>query len=172
MQSNDYAGESKNTVPTDAPGGILFDRVIEEQELLFPVGILGFPTARRYRLEPLRPQDDVDSPFFNLRCTDQDLSFTLITPHQVGIQYQLSIDDQLLEFLKAASKDQLSILLIVTVRDRIEDITVNLQGPLLINTTSSLAVQLVVEQYPVRYQLVRAGKQSSGAARGSSSSNT
>jgi flagellar assembly factor FliW len=171
MQSNDYAGECKNTVPTDIPGGISFDRTIEEQEVLFPVGILGFPTARRYRLERLRPQDDADSPFFNLRCADQDLSFTLIAPHQAGIEYRLSIDDQLLEFLSAASRDQLSILLIVTVRDRIEDITVNLQGPLVINTSSRLAVQLVVEHYPVRYQLVRAGKQSRGDARGSTSSN-
>jgi flagellar assembly factor FliW len=172
MQSNDYTEESRNMVPTDIPGGISFDRALEEQELLFPVGILGFPTARRYRLERLRAQDDADSPFFNLRCADQDLSFTLIAPHQVGIQYQLSIDDQLLEFLNAASKDQLSILLIVTVRDRIEDITINLQGPLVINTTSSLAVQLVVEHYPVRYQLVRTGKESRSDARGSTSSNT
>ena len=46
-------------------------------------------------------------------------------------------------------------MLIVTVRDRVEDITVNLQGPLIINSISLRGTQLVVEEYPVRYPLLR-----------------
>jgi FliW protein len=42
-----------------------------------------------------------------------------------------------------------------TVRDRVEDITVNLQGPLIINSISLRGTQLVVEEYPVRYPLLR-----------------
>jgi flagellar assembly factor FliW len=60
----------------------------------------------------------------------------------------------MLDLLSAASAEQLSALLIVTLRERIEDITVNLQGPLIINPASSLGLQLVVEHYPVRYPLL------------------
>jgi flagellar assembly factor FliW len=41
------------------------------------------------------------------------------------------------------------------VRDRVEDITVNLQGPLIINSVSSMAMQLVIEDYPVRHPLLQ-----------------
>jgi flagellar assembly factor FliW len=47
-------------------------------------------------------------------------------------------------------------MLIVTVRERLEEITVNLQGPLVLNPSSSKGLQLVVEEYPLRHPLVAA----------------
>jgi flagellar assembly factor FliW len=41
------------------------------------------------------------------------------------------------------------------VRERLEEITVNLQGPLLVNPVSLLGRQLVLEEYPVRYPLIQ-----------------
>jgi flagellar assembly factor FliW len=128
---------------------------LEEQQLFFPVGILGFPLSRQYRLEKYRPDDGSESPFFSLKCLDQDLSFALIHPHSLGLDYRVSINDEMLALLSAASTEQLSVLLIVTLRERIEDISVNLQGPLIINSASALGFQLVIEHYPVRYPLLR-----------------
>jgi flagellar assembly factor FliW len=155
MLSNDYAkgpGESVNSHAMTA--GDLLDRDLEEQQLLFPVGILGFPTSRRYSLERYRPEDGSDSPFLTLKCVDEDLSFAVIHPRSLGLDYRVSVSNEVLDALCAASAEQLSALLIVTVRERIEDITVNLQGPLIINPASSLGVQLVIEHYPVRYPLI------------------
>jgi flagellar assembly factor FliW len=42
----------------------------------------------------------------------------------------------------------------VTVRDRVEDTTVNLQGPLVINPTTRMGLQLVIEQYPLRHPML------------------
>jgi flagellar assembly factor FliW len=61
--------------------------------------------------------------------------------------------------LQARSAADLAILLIVTVRDRVEDTTVNLQGPLVISTQSLLGMQVVVEEYPLRYPLLKPGKE-------------
>jgi flagellar assembly factor FliW len=135
--------------------GELLNRDLEEQQLLFPVGILGFPASRRYRLERYRPEDGSESPFLTLKCLDQDLSFAVIHPRSLGLDYPVSVNDEMLATLSAASPDQLSTLLIVTLRERMEDITVNLQGPLIINQASSLGLQLVIEHYPVRYPLIR-----------------
>jgi flagellar assembly factor FliW len=135
--------------------GELLDGHVEEQQLFFPVGILGFPLSRRYRLERYRPEDGSDSPFLTLKCLDQDLSFALIHPRSLRLEYRVSVDDEILDLLSAGSAEQLSALLIVTLRERIEHITVNLQGPLIINPTASLGVQLVIEHYPVRYPLIQ-----------------
>jgi flagellar assembly factor FliW len=158
MLSNDCAREPKKAKVISSAAAVnsteLLDREVEEQQLLFPVGILGFPLSRRYRLERYCPQDGSASPFMTLKCLDQTLSFAVIHPRSLGIDYRVTINDESLAFVSASSTEQLCVLLIVTLRERIEDITVNLQGPLIINPASSLGVQLVVEHYPVRYPLI------------------
>jgi flagellar assembly factor FliW len=158
MLSNDYADEpmkvSVNDCANAANSGELLNLDLQEQQLFFPVGILGFPASRRYRVERYRPDGGSESPFLTLKCLDQDLSFALIHPRSLGLDYRVSVNDEMLDVLSAASAEQLSALLIVTLRERIEDITVNLQGPLIINPASSLGLQLVVEHYPVRYPLI------------------
>lgn len=159
MLSNDFAKEPRKVSMSGncavaAETGELLDGSLDEQQLLFPVGMLGFPVSRRYRLERYRPEDGSESPFLTLKCLDQDLSFALIHPRSLGLLYRVSVNDEMLDLLSAASAEQLSALLIVTLRERIEDITVNLQGPLIINPASSLGLQLVIEHYPVRYPLI------------------
>ncbi len=158
MLSNDCAREPKKANATSFTGAVkageLLDREVEEQQLLFPVGILGFPISRRYRLERYRPEDGSESPFMTLKCLDQNLSFAVIQPRSLGLDYRVTVNDESLDFLSAASTEQLCALLIVTLRERLEEITVNLQGPLIINPATSWGVQLVVEYYPVRYPLI------------------
>ena len=159
MLSNDYAKERGKAPVSNyahaAVAGALLDRHLEEQELLFPVGILGFPASRRFRLERYRPENGSESPFLTLKCLDQDLSFALIYPRSLSLDYRVPVNDEVFDALSAASAEQLSALLIVTLRERIEDISVNLQGPLVINPASSLGLQLVVEHYPLRYPLIQ-----------------
>jgi flagellar assembly factor FliW len=126
------------------------------QELYFPAGLLGFPACLRYRLERFNPGADGESPFFILNSVDQNLSFPLIHPESLALNYRFSVDNELLTALAARAPDELVPFLIVTVRERLEDITLNLQGPLIINPISSRGLQLVIEEYPLRYPLLNA----------------
>jgi flagellar assembly factor FliW len=125
------------------------------KELYFSEGLLGFPNCQRYKFTRFDPGDGSDSPFFILESTEHNLSFTLIHPDFVAPDYELPVSPKLLIDLIARSEKDLVPMLIVTVRDRVEDITVNLQGPLIINSISLRGTQLVVEEYPVRYPLLR-----------------
>jgi flagellar assembly factor FliW len=159
MLSNDYVKAVKMMPESDyrneAHSDELLIGAVEEQPLVFPLGILGFPAARHFRLQQFRPADGSESPFFTLNCLDQNLSFPLIAPSSLRLEYQISVGDAVLEMLRATSVDQLSALLIVTLRERMEDITVNLQGPLVINPASMLGLQIVIENYPLRHPLLR-----------------
>ena len=126
------------------------------QEIVFPLGLLGFPDCTRFHLSRLEIGADNDSPFLVLNSLDQELSFVVIHPDLVIAQYVVPVTPELLVQLEAKSEAELVALLIVTARDRIEDVTVNLQGPLLISTASHRAIQLVIEEYPLRQPLVRA----------------
>ena len=125
-----------------------------DQEIVFPAGLLGFPQARRYRLKRFDPGDGNESPFLLLSSLDEDLSFPLIHPDCISKDYCVPVFPELLRSLEADSEQDLLPLLIVTVRDCVDQITVNLQGPLLVNVVSRLAVQLVLEEYPLRHPLV------------------
>ena len=127
-----------------------------DQKVIFPAGILGFPESRRYQLKRFDSGDGNESPFLLLSSLDQDLSFPLIHPDCITKDYCVAVWPELLRSLQADSEQDLIPLLIVTLRGRVEQITANLQGPLLINVASRLAVQLVLEEYPVRHPLVAA----------------
>src|SRR5690606_18194448 len=94
-----------------------------------------------------------ESPFWILSSLDRDLSFPLIHPASVSLEYRFPVSRDLLALLCAQSVEPLVPLLIVTVRDRLEQTTLNLQGPLIVNPSSSLGVQLVIEEYPLRFHL-------------------
>ena len=148
MRSNSSAAEgTSNAISDDKLAG---------QELYFPAGLLGFPACHRYKLERFNSGAGDESPFFMLNSLDQDLSFPLVHPDSVALHYRFPVDVELLSALAARAQNELVPLLIVTVRERLEDITLNLQGPLIVNPTSSLGLQLVIEEYPLRYPLLTA----------------
>jgi flagellar assembly factor FliW len=126
---------------------------LAEREFFFPAGLLGFPACRRYQLGRFKPGGDADSPFFLLSAVDQDLSFPLVQPGTLALDYRFPAGSDLLRLVGAKSPEELVPLLIVTVRERLEQTTLNLQGPVIVNPVSCLGVQLVLENYPLRHPL-------------------
>jgi len=122
--------------------------------LAFPTGLLGFADCRRFTLSRFKPGDSHPSPFLVLSSLDQKLSFLVIQPDFVATDYAVPCFAELLRSLGADSAAELLTLLIVTVRERIEDITVNLQGPLVLSTRSRVGIQLVLEEFPLRHPIV------------------
>ena len=130
-------------------------RSLEGKELFFPEGLLGFPDDRRYCLKRFAGGAENESPFLILQSLDHDLSFPLIHPDFVTPNYCVPVAPETMATLGATQESDLVPFLIVTVRERVEDITVNLQGPLVINSVSLIGKQLVLEEYPLRYALLQ-----------------
>jgi flagellar assembly factor FliW len=125
-----------------------------EQEFTFPEGLLGFATYQRFSLAPFRPDDGSPSPFYILTAPEEAISFPLIQPERVLPHYRPNFNREALKRLKARAMADLLVFVIATLRGRVEDITVNLAGPLLLNPSSRLGLQVVLDSYPVRYPLV------------------
>lgn len=127
------------------------------KEIYFAEGLLGFPNDRRFKFTQFSPGDGGDSPFFLLDGIDRGLSFPLIHPDLLSVDFQLPVFPELLDCLQTMDGADLVPLLIVTVRDRVDTITVNLQGPLVINPQALCGIQLVIENYPLRHPLLPPG---------------
>jgi len=126
---------------------------VEGVEVVFPDGLFGLTNCHKFLLTKYHPEDGGASPFFLMQCQDENVSLPVLDPRLLVADYTFSIAPEVLDYLQARSVTDLSILTIVTVRDRMEDMTMNLQGPLLMNVAAHLGLQMIVEHFPVRYPL-------------------
>ena len=158
MLSNNYKAKNPADLISN-PAGAAVDRLaalgLPDKELFLPAGLLGFPACRHYKLEPFEPGDGSESPFLLLNAVGHELTFPLIQPASMGLDYHFPRSAELLAALGARAPEDLLPLLIVTLRETLEEITVNLQGPLIVNPTAALGAQLVLEDQPLRHPLLK-----------------
>ena len=126
--------------------------VAEEQIMDFPEGLLGFPDEKRFALMEYKPE----SPFYILQSmADPDLTFLMINPFAFFNDYDFHMDDALMAEIGVTADNPPTVFNIATVRDKIQSMTVNLAGPVLVNIRDRKAAQWVIEktQFPTRYPL-------------------
>ncbi len=123
-------------------GEIEFD---ENEIILLPKGILGFSQLTRYVV--LEKKES--APFKWLQSVeDPKVAFVIIDPVRLFPNYKLEIDEIELEELNYTSSRDLITYVIVTVPQDPSQASVNLLGPLVINSKRRLAKQAVMPNSP------------------------
>ena len=131
----------------DVPDGQILD---------FPQGVLGFPAEKRFALMEYK----TDSPFYLLQSlADADLTFLMINPFAFFNDYEFAMDDALMAEIGVTADNPPTVFNIATVKDKIEQMTINLAGPVLVNLRERKAAQWVIEKtaFPTKYPLFPAG---------------
>jgi flagellar assembly factor FliW len=128
--------------------------VKSEDILIFPDGPLGFPDCTRFtfideeRAAPFRMLQSLDNPA---------LAFVVVDPLMArpDFQFDVTLDD--LKLIKADNTDNLLVYSIVTMNRNIHEVTINLQGPLVINPAQKLGHQFVLidTEYTTREKLLQ-----------------
>lgn len=129
-------------------------QVPENEILFFPEGLLGFADRKRFVLI----QDPTYEPFLWLQSTeDAHLCFVVVDPMLFLPEYRVEVKPSEIASLNLESADQARVLVIVVVRDKPEDISANLQGPLVIHPTQNLGKQIVLltDKYHTRHYIMR-----------------
>lgn len=129
----------------------------EEDIIKFPEGLPGFPDEVAFVLLPYQE----DSPFSFLQSvTDCNLAFLIVDPFAFFKDYVFEIDDQTAEDLKLSEENLPMIINIVSVPEKVENITANLLAPIVINRRSHIGRQIVLEktQYSTKEPIFKGGK--------------
>jgi flagellar assembly factor FliW len=114
-----------------------------EPEIRFHSGLVGFPAAQRFVLEPW------DGGVFELRGVDDEgPDFVVVAPAPFLPDYAPVIDDETVQRLGLLGQDDALVLLVVTLRDRPEDASANTLAPLVINARTRDAAQVVLTGQP------------------------
>jgi flagellar assembly factor FliW len=123
--------------------------VPDKDVLFFSLGVLGFPDVRRYVMldhTPLKWLQAVDKP---------ELVFPILPATDLVEDYHITVSPDDLAALAMESTDELLAFVILTIPNAApERTTANLKAPIVMNPTTHLARQVLVEQdYPIRYPL-------------------
>lgn len=125
--------------------------VDEDRLIVFPKGVLGFASFKRFVL--LQPDDE--GCFLWLQSVDEpDLAFVVTDPSRFVPTYKVPLRNEQLQELGMNRLDEAQVLVIVNKHGT--TLTGNLQGPLVISSTSRTGEQLVLSdrRYHTRVPLV------------------
>ncbi len=119
--------------------------VPDERAIQISEGLLGLPDSRRYVVVEI----DDDSPYFWMQSADQpELAFLATTPWLFYPDYEFELNDAVQAELGVATVDDVQVVVILTVHrdgDNVTALTANLLGPVVVNTETRLAKQLVLD---------------------------
>lgn len=136
-------------IKTKALGTVIIE---ENQIITLTEGFYGFENYHRFAL-----LDAPQKPFIWVQSLDDaDLAFVAIDPFIFRPDYELDIDDSLLQPLGISSPSNVLVFALVTIPADGSAITANLQGPLIINKQNRHAMQLVLggEKWKTKHDIV------------------
>ncbi len=115
--------------------------VKEGQVITLAEGMLGFSECSRYILM----DDEIGEPFMWMQSLDiPSLAFVVIDPAIILPSYHFSVKKDQIKNLDTDNVDDLQVYVIVTMAANSLDVTVNLQGPLVINKSKRIGLQVVL----------------------------
>jgi flagellar assembly factor FliW len=138
------------TIQTKLFGEIVVDT---EKTIYFENGIIGFPDMKNYMIIYDEEEGDKAKISWLQSVEEPGFAIPVINPLLVKMDYNPIVNDELIKPIGELDPEEMIILVTVTIPSKLEDITVNLKAPLIINAITRRACQIVVENedYLVKY---------------------
>jgi len=117
--------------------------------------ILGFESLNKFCLIDVKEF----SPFLWLQSIEnEEVAFAVANPILFWPDYRIDVNSKEIAELEVQSVQNVETYVIVNFADKAEDISANLQGPILINSENNRAKQLVLvnSKYNVRHFIMEA----------------
>src|SRR5574341_312156 len=115
--------------------------VPEDRVVTMVDGMLGFSSCSRYTLMA----DEIGEPFQWFQSLDiPSLAFVVIDPALILPNYHFSVRRDQIKQLEVETVEDLQVWVLVTMSGNILDVTVNLQGPIVVNKKTRVGQQLVL----------------------------
>lgn len=146
----------------------LFGQIEIEPEKIIEMeqGLIGFPDLKHFTLIYDSEREQKSAIIWLQSMDDGDVAMPVMVPTDLIPDYQPTVNNELLEKLGNLTPENTFLLVTVRVPENIEDISVNLKAPIIINTDSNKESQVIVEDdLAVRhkiYALLKSGKEKAG----------
>ncbi len=129
--------------------------VSDDKILLFEDGIIGFPDLKHFTLlHDEEKGSDAGIRYFQ-SIEEPGFAMPVMNPLMVCENYNPQVSEEFLSNLGNLSDENIVVLVTVTVPSDLTKMTVNLQGPIIINSEEKKGAQIIVEgnDYPVKFPI-------------------
>ena len=126
--------------------------VQEDQVITLAEGMLGFSDCSRFVLM----DDEIGEPFKWMQSMEiPSLAFVVIDPALILPTFHFSVKKDQIKALNTKNVEDLQVYVIVTMAPDILDVTVNLQGPIVVNKHNNVGIQIVLNDpnFNIRHPL-------------------
>lgn len=113
---------------------------LKEKKIIIEQGLFGFETITEYKLT-----ESELPPFLWLQSAqEKSLAFLVVDPFIIFPDYELDIDDESLHTIDITNPSDVIVLTILTIPRDGKDVTVNLQGPVILNKKNNKGMQVIL----------------------------
>ena len=140
---------------------------IEENKIItLDKGMIGLSDYRKFALifDEEKGMKESSVMWFQ-SMDDPETAFPVMQPNTVKLDYNPTVSEEQLSSLGNLNDENLYVLVTLTASANIEDTTVNLKAPIVINTETKKGCQIIIEDdYPIKYKIYDAvkGKKKAG----------
>lgn len=129
--------------------------IAEDKIITFESGIIGFPELKKFTLLHDEEKGAGAGIRFLQSIDEAGFAMPVMDPLIVKPDYDPEVDDELLANLGELTDDNILVLVTVTIPADLTQMSVNLQGPVIINVDERKACQLIVESsaYSVKFPI-------------------
>jgi flagellar assembly factor FliW len=127
---------------------------IQETEIItFPQGIPGFEQLQQFVI--IKP--NLELPFSFLQSVeDGEVAFIVVSPFVFYPAYEFDISEDTKQELAIKQETDVLVWNIVSIRESLEDATINLLAPIILNSKDLLGKQIILQgtNYTVKQKLI------------------
>lgn len=126
----------------------------ENKIITFKKGLPGFNNLKKFIIVDL---DDYE-PFKLLHSIENDEVALIVTsPYEFYKNYNVEIKEETIKHLDIKNTSDVLIVTTVTLNSDVKKITMNLQGPIVINTSNNLGEQIILDdsKYKIKTPLMK-----------------
>ncbi len=124
--------------------------ISENEVISFPNGVYAFEEDKRFVL--ISPGGENKYPMWLQSLDNENLCFIVFDPKEFISGYTVTLDDETKEILGVTKTGEIDYLVMAVVPDDYLNSTVNLKGPIVVNSDNRTAVQVIApENYPIKF---------------------
>lgn len=129
--------------------------ITDEKIVTLERGLMGFEDYKKYTILYDCEKEGGTNIMWFQSVDLPGLALPMISPLLVKEDYNPIVEDELLAGLGEITEENLVILLTMAVPENVEDMSVNLMAPVIINADTRKGIQLIVENkdYEVKYKV-------------------
>lgn len=141
--------------------------IAEDKILTFQDGLIGFPDLKKFTLIVDEESEDRNKIFWLQSLEDGEFALPIVDPFAIFEEYNPVVEEEWFNQLGEFEQEDLLVLLTMTVPKDITQISVNQKAPIVINSNTNKACQIIVEgdDYQVRcpvYDILKAQNEKEG----------